>query len=344
MPKPDPVLKQPRQISPGSQIIQPFYRAGMRTELQKFGQAKKFRQLLLEEDPDIQEVDSVVDTYGLDLTVSQEKALSAIQILFDRTDYQGNIPGENRQISAWKFEGLIPRVSLTYSDYYEAYGLKKIRGQYQGHQAMEALQALKSLAETKKICYRRKSWTGEGKNRRQVSDIIRVTGPVITIIEGFTGLEDNEAEQVLSGQELPNKRQTKMIIEASPLLVDQIADFYLLKSTAFYSEIQALLPGKRIPRTVSLFISWLPTNNRQIVKISKIKLIHKLRQEYWIAQRKPAQLDKRLQEAFEIAKKLNYLLDYKEEVIGHKDSLLIFTLNPERCMRVKSKKIVEEEA
>lgn len=331
--------QQPRAITSDSLAIQPYFRGSMFAELQKFPNKEKTRQLILGE-TDIQELDNIVETYGLDLTVSEDRALHAIQVLLDRTDYQGNIPGEEIYSTAFKYQGFLPRLSITYAQYYEAYGIQRAKdNRYHGAQAEEALQALRSLTKTRIICYKRRRWEGKGKSKELKTDIIRVTLPLIQLTEGFVGLDEEEAAQVLAGQELPQKRQTRLVIEVSPLLVDQIDSFYLLKPTALHNEIKQLLGAKRISRAVSLFIEWLLTKNSRTVRIPRGDLAERLRLDYLIDQRHQERLDSRLQEAFQTAKGLGYLLDYQEEPTG----LLVFTLNPVRCKRIEQGRPEEEE-
>ena len=322
--------QQPRALE--DLTIRPHYRAGMHTELQKFGQKDETIQLMLGEDTSLQDMREV-EVFGLDLSVSEDKALSAIQILLDQTDYQGNSTGEQIQSTAYQYTGFVPKLSMTFSEYYEAYGLTKIKDQYKGHQAQEALLALRSLAETRSIYYKRRRRVGKGKGSRLVYDVIRVHKPLISFMEGYKDLEEDEAQQVIAGQDLPQKRQTKLVIEVSPLLVDQIDSFFLLKPKALHTEIQSLLPGRRISRTISLFIEWLLTLDKQSMRISKSTLATKLRLDSLIRQRKTSLMDKRIQEALQVAKELEYLLDYKEEPIG----LLVFTLNSKKCQRISIK-------
>lgn len=332
------IKDKPRSItSTDDQIVRPYYRAGLYAELQKFSPSDDMRQLILGEEP---ETDISLERYGLDLTVSQMKALSAIQILLDRTDYKGNLPGDIVQDSGFKYEGLLPKLSMTFTEYYEAYGLTKIRGQYQGRQATEALQALQSLAEdTWKLCYKVKRRKGKGKNSKLVYDVVRITTPLIILLEGYYDLKEEEADQIMSGQSLPLKRRSKLAIEVSPLLVDQIDSFYLLKPTALYKEIQLLQPGKR-PSTINIdFIDWLLTKNYQTVKINKSTLTDRIRPLKKLKERRrSSELELKLQEALQTAKDLGYLLDFREEATG----LLVMTLNPERCKKVKPKTEEEE--
>ncbi len=86
-----PQNRQPRGISPDL-TTQTTYRAGLYAEQQKFGNTKN-RQLLLFEAGREVDAQERPEVYGLDLTVSEDKALSALQLLLHRTDYKGNVPG-----------------------------------------------------------------------------------------------------------------------------------------------------------------------------------------------------------------------------------------------------------
>lgn len=321
------LIRQPRAItSTDIQIYKPDFRASMHTELQKFG--KPGSQPLLGED-----IENTVKTYGLNFSETEDKALHAIQKLLDRSNYQGNEPGEQIQSASFKFSGYLPTLSMTYSEYFEAYGLRPARdGRYHGAQAQEALKGLKSLANSRYMSYRRlKGYNKEGK---PLYDVIRATRPLIEILEGFESLEEEEASQVEAGLELPEKRNTRIAIQASPILVDQIDTFFLLKPSGLHAEIQALHPGKRYPRAISLFIEWLLTIDKPSMHPGKRTLAEILRLDSLIKERKWALIDKRIQEALSVAKELGYLLDYEETATG----LLNMRLNPERCRRIESKR------
>ena len=309
---------QPRAL--GGAPEQPYFKASMNTELQKFGKSDT-GQLMFGEDTQSREI----EVYGLDLSVSQDKALHAIQVLLAKSEFKGNIPGDKVESLEYHYSGLLPRLSMTYSDYFEAYGLG---GQYNGRQYQEALQSLKSMAETRTISYKKTIRDPKGKKPDRY-DIVRVHKPLVSFIEGFKDLEQDEASRILDGLDLPQKRQTKLVIELSPLLVDQIETFYLLKPEALHNEIKQLKPGRKAPRAVSLFIEWLLTKNSREVKISKDNLAVVLRIDHMHRNR----VESKLREAFKTAKDLEYLTDYREEPIG----LMVFTLNLERCKRVKPK-------
>lgn len=325
--------EQPRAISSELAVQPATIRAGMYAELQKFGDWKGARQMLLSETmgADLAQ-DSAIQVTGLDLSVSELKALHAIQILFDRTGYNGNVPGREVDLwDSWKWRGTLPSISITYSEYYEAYpGLQRqADGRYRGLQAEEALRALESLTEPRRVVYERKRWEGPKGKRRQVSDIIVRKTSLFSLWKGYKDLEQDEAAQVRAGQGV-SQRVTRLVIEAGPLLMDGIEDFYLLKPSSLYEEIKEILGSKRHSPAVPLFIEWLLTLNIPQIPIGKEKLAYKLRLDYLIEQRKRSLLDKRLQEAIDTALKMRVLLDYEEDALG----VYRFTLNPECCSRL----------
>ena len=337
-----PKEQLPRALSPDLALQPTTYRAGLYVELQKFGDNKGDRQMLLSEAMAGGELaqDSSIEVTGLDFSVSEDKAFSALQILLDRTDYQGNIPGKKASSPSYKWEGTLPRLSLTYSEYFEAYGLqRKGDGSYYGRQADEALEALDSLTQSRRIVYRRRVWKEEGKKRRQVSDIIVHKGPVITTTAGYRELDEQEASEIVAGQDKP-QRVTRLEIDFSPLLIDGLEEgFWLLKPTTLHQEIKALLGKRRVSRAVSLFLEWLLTLSLPKISIARDKLATKLRLDYLIEQRKQARIDERIEEAIKTALELGFLSDSQQDAFG----VLHFTLNPERMGRPPKWKLEEGE-
>ncbi len=319
--------KKPRYLPSSLPAPGPSYKAGGYAELQKFGKGSEVKQLLLSEPEASEPVD--LEVAGLDFTVSEDKAFSALQILLDSTNYQGNEQGQETYSSRFKGSYMLPRLSFTYSEYFEAYGLKKYGGRYQGAVAKEALEALRSLAEKHRtIAYKRGRY--EGKARKKVYDIIRYKGPLIEIVEGYQGLNEEEASQVMAGVDMPG-RVTRLAVQFGPLIVDTIETFYLIKPVGLHKEIEDLLGGKRYSPAVSLFLSWLLMRNTKTFRIRKEELARVLRLDYLLEQRKPAMLQKRLEECCETARALGYLLDYQEDDFG---KILILKLNPLRCRRI----------
>lgn len=326
-------IKQPTSINNKSKYLpeDKFYRASMHTELQKFKDSKKVRQLTLGELGDTEEAESIMEIHGLeDFTLSQDKALSALQILLDKTNYKGNVPDrETISSSVYKGNFIIPGLIITPDEYLHAYGLKKTKrgGEYNSNERQEAMKALDSLTEHRRICYQRKRFKG----KKPVHDLIVEQVSLIKITKSYTGLTEQEASDVIQGKE--KKRASKLLIEFTPLLVDQIDSFYLLKPIGMHREIQEIIGKRRGSMSLSLFISWLLTKNRTEVRITVDHLAERLSLDYLIQNRHKKKLDEKLQECYQVAMKLGYLLDYKESF-----DTMIFTLNPEKCKRIKPAK------
>lgn len=317
--------QQPRLVEPAIGGEPKLYKAGLRAELQKFGRKKDLQRWL----PfmDIQPGAEKMEATGLDLTERQAKALHAIQLLLDKTDYHGNRPGEEVKSEGFDWRGTIPRLAVSYAEYFEAYGLNRgAGGSYSRHQKQEALEALHSLTEPRWICYQRTKWKGKEK----LYDVIRTRAPVIKIMEGWKDLTEEERQEVEAGGDVPGKRARGFIIEASPLLMDGIQTFYTLKPASLHREIQQLHGGKPYPRAESLFLDYLLTKNKQTVTVSLATLAERLRLDKYVRQRKRARVAAIIQNCLETAKQLRYLLDFREEP----GELFVLTLNPERCKRI----------
>ena len=321
---------QPRGITAPPGGVQPYFRASRHVEEQKFKIATKSRQLLLGEDADSLNISS----YGLDLTENQDKALHAIQKLLADTDYLGNLPGENRTSTEFKWTGYMPTLSFTPTEYFDAYpGLERAGdGRYHGSQVKSAIEALKSFLDMKySFSYNRPVFEKGKKSYKAV----RAVGTLINQIgESFSDLTEEELEDEKAGKGLPESRMTRISITPSPILLAGIRDgWYLLKPVHLHAEVQALYPGRKYPPEVRLFLEWLLTLNKREMSISRINLAYKLSMNTLIQNRKQSLIDKKISEALEVALKLEYLLSYEIQPTGRID----MKLNPERIKRIKSR-------
>lgn len=327
--------EQPRAVSPGEQAIQPYFRASGHTEQQKFKIATGSRQLILGEETGGLEAIS----YGLDLTESQDRALHAIQKLLADTNYQGDgqIPFNSADFKI--YNSYLPYLSMSYSDYYQAYGLESAGdGKYHGASVKQSIEALESLTEMRWLRYKKLSGKYDEKGK-PLFDLITVKKPLIQLqfIENYHDLTEEDIEKVLTGQELPEDRQagriTRILLVPSPILIDEMDRFHLLKPSGLHNEIKALYSGRRISRYNSLFIEFLLLSDIFVMKIGRDTLARNLNMDKLIEDRQKGRIDKIIQEVLKTAKELDFLLDYQEEPTG----LLILRLNPERCSRVKAR-------
>jgi hypothetical protein len=307
----------------------------MHAELQKFGRDREgTRQLALLtgiEEPEV--AGAVAEVTGLALSVAEDRALSAIQILLDRTGYRGNVPGPGEERSeAFSWKGTLPRLAFSWEDYHQAYGLQPDRqGQYRGKAALEARAALESLAEPRRITYRRPRFVGHGKGRKKVFDVIVAHKPLVEITKGYKGLTGPEADAVAAGAGRPS-RVTRLLVEVSPLLLDQLDTFHLLKPEGLHQEIERLLGGKRYSEVIPRFLNYLLTKNSPVVRVDEKTLLQRLRLDHLVApkHRQGSRVRQRLEECCKVALGLGYLTRPAEK----RASVYLFHLDPGRCSRV----------
>lgn len=329
--------EQPRAISStDTQAVQDYFRASMHTEQQKFNIGDKSRQLILGED--IGSLEAI--SYGLELTESQERALDAIQKLLDATNYMGDgqIPFNSADFKI--YNSFLPYLSMSWTDYYQTYGLEPAGdGNYHGAQVKQAREALESLTEMFWMSYKKLSGNFDKQSGKPLYDLITVKKPLIQLqyLDSYHDITEEDIQKILSGQKLTeakeNRRITRLLLLPSPILIDEIESFYLLKPARLHEEIKALFPGKRIKKYNWLLIKLLLMVDIAVWKIGKETLAKQLNMDSWIESRQKARIDESIQEALETAKELDFLLDYEEEPTG----LLILRLNPERCSRVRAK-------
>ncbi len=334
------MARKPKPQQPGALTPQPaggeLYKASLHGERQKLGRSREeVHQLVLSEPPP--EPAELLNS-GLDFTVSEDRAYTALQKLLDRTGYQGNLEPVEVRSSGYQRDYRLPTQEFTPSEYFEAYGLKQHKGRYQGKQREEALEALKSLArKPRTILYKRTRWQGKGQSRKKVYDYIRHTAPILELMEDIRGVEEEEAARLEAGEDLPG-RVTRLAVRPGPLFVDDIEGYFLLKPASLHREIEDHFDSKRYSPSVLRFISWLLMWNRTPVQIHRENLAERLRLKNLLEQRKPSQLKRQLQECIDVAQALDFLLEYKEDAFG----VFTFKLNPKRNKRLGQKE--EEEA
>lgn len=306
-----------------------LYKAGMHLEQQKFKNVRQARQLLLSEaNIKENELEREIEVTGLDLSVGEDRALSALQILLDRSDYKGNLPSKDITSKQWETLKTTPAQSFTWTEYYEAYGLKKRGNQYRGQDVTNAKKDLETLAtKARRLVYKRRRWD---KNKK-VYDLVVWKGTLIQVLEGYEGLNTHEASQVEAGQTV-KARKHKIAVVFNPIFIDGILDYFLLKPVDLHKEIKEITGKKASPATIR-FICYLLTLDVSPLPISREKLIERLRLDYLLKERHKSRVEKILLESYDIAQKTGYLLGYDQDGFG----LLHFQLNPDKCLRLKKK-------
>lgn len=348
-------LPTPKMISVNT--TNKLIKTSLHTELQKFGKKPKKNQSSLFDllDPIDEETKKDITGYqinvvGIENTQAQNQALFAIQKLLDQTGYKGNIKGKQLSTddNSFKFNGNLPFLKFTFSDYLEAYGVTKRktpRGkmEYNSNERAESLKALTELSQKKYIFYyARKYW----KDGKELFDVIKTVRPIFNIIEGYEAIENSEINIMNTGEtsESLNEKLKIIAIEPCPILVDQIDTYFVLKPANCYEEIK-LLVGKT-SKYVPLFIDFLRAevakreiNSRGndidwLLELNYETLAHKLRMEGFIKAKQTKRIRETLDKCYTIASQLGYLLDYKT-INGSNLEIERLSLNPDKFKRVK---------
>lgn len=258
---------------------------------------------------------------GLSLSLTENKALFALQKLLDKTNYKGNIDGRvATPENTFHYSGFLPRVQFTPAEYLDAYGLKRNtsgRGyqEFNSNERSEAMKALRSLADKKfKIIYERKRWD---EKKKMVTDVIITESSLIQIVWGLIGLDAEEKKKWDEGRfsETELMDRSTIAVEFAPILVDQIEGYFLLIPASFYEDIKAQVPAAKYSQYIPLFLEWLilqaeiqrRAKTGWKIEINYKKLAEKLGMGKLIRQRKNKEIRANLEECYDIAIKLGYI-------------------------------------
>lgn len=318
------------------------YRASMDLERNKYPISRDSRaaiQLRIGEDvlEDLSGKD--LEISGLrDLTVSQSKAVSAIQILLDRTRFEGHTEG----YQSWTdyYRGKLPELVITPSEYFEAYGLERradTDGRYGGKAREEALEALRSLTKERTLVYSKQTKTATGKTRYNA---VRIRTPLIMLADmsAYKEINAQQLENIESGEGTVKPKSRKLIITVSAPFVNMIDTFYLLKPTDMYKRIEDYYvrmygKKKRFSPTVVKMIEYLLKTDKQELSPGLETMAGILNISYLLDTRQKKRAEALIEEALTVALACKYLLTWRVDQFGN----YCLTLNPEECKRVKSK-------
>ncbi len=275
--------------------------------------------------------EETVKVLGLkDLTESGYRALEALKLLLAKTDFKGNSKATISFSNVIKQSVTNPVLALTKTEYFEAYGLKRDSdGAFTGQENLQtALRGLKELTVTRQfIVNRRRIVNGQG-----VNDCFIYDKPLISILEGYTGISDRERELLEAGETI--EKESRLLIELAWIFTFNAEDFFLLRRTNKTDMIRELA-GKnvRMRFKLSRLTAYLEACSFHEHDLTVNRLAEIADMTYLIEQRKPTQLKKALDELLDFAKDGNWLTDWS---FRSERKVYTLTLNPELCHRVKA--------
>jgi len=193
---------------------------------------------------------------GVDLSLSESRALFAIQKMLAKTNYEGNAEPIELQAhqSSFNYTGRLPRITFTPAQFLEAYGLEKrktSRGymEYSNSERTAALGALQNLSiRIFKIVYKRKTFI---KGEAIKIDRIETVAPLIRILTGYFGLTAEEDKNLDNGVAINVDNKLVIGVEVCPVIVDQIDSYFILLDPHLHTRTK----GKS--KYVELFMKWI---------------------------------------------------------------------------------------
>ena len=313
-----------------------YHKEGMHLMLQKFQKSERQVQALLGEcDAHCLSARSDIEVSGFDFNSHQHRALTALNLLLDRTDFKGNIaPTPDKFHLSFRFRGPLPNLKMEYPEYFEAYGLSRTaRRAFHGKGAQDALEALRSLSDPWTIAYAKKN--GAKRNGQLLNDVVVTRKPLIGITKFYRDVPETEVEKLRANKQL-DVRVTNIVVDFSPLWVDGIGAYYLQKPVTLYKEIRQLHHGRRFSEAIYAFCDWLLTLDISSPKINELNLEHKLWLDRHRKQGHTGRSRKILDDAYETARQVGLLKSYGHGDFGHGDfGLLKLELNPQICRRIR---------
>jgi len=341
-----------------AQAAAPLVISSIHVEAQKLGKKPPLKQIELPFDglrEGIQEeaTKQSISVIGIDISEAQSQALHAIQALLTRTNYMGNIPGEEMKGGGFgfNFTGYLPALEFTPAEYLEAYGLEKIqtgrgKAEYGGRERAQALGALVELA-TKPFLfvYKRKYWLEnppKGETAGPRVDRKEVIDTLIKIMRGWKALTGKEDEALDAGRntEATNKKIGSIAIRPAPILVEDIKSYFILKDAFYAREIRALMP--HASKYTTRFVDWLMLKAEYkrrareplVIEESLERIAWELRMGAYIKTRQFKRIRQILTNSYKIAQELGYLLSFST-IQGATKELERLELNPEKFNRVR---------
>jgi len=328
--------KPPETVSPTATITDSgSYKVPMHLDFQSFiseKSLKKSEQIELFSNYEARESEIKI---GLShLSDAGFSALEAFKKLIARYAFVGNRETEETLSNTFG-RTRYPRIEMSKSEYYDAYGIERdSRGWFGGAKVLQTAQkGLLELTETQHLLITRKRWIEKGNSREEVTDILKIHSPLITVIEGYEGLTSQEADKVEAGQEIA--KNSFLVIELSPVFTLDSDNYYLVRRLNKDKVIKSLA-GRSTKTYHQLFelTNYFEQREMETLQIGIKRLAEITGLEYYIEQRHTTKLINRLKTLMRLVTdgEPKWLLYW-----SYANKKFTLELNPELCSRVKKK-------
>lgn len=291
--------------------------------------------------------DFSIKVIGIDITLTENQAIHAIMKILNKKN--NSLSQYNVKAKSFKYDGFIPKIEFSPSEYLENFGIKRHKNKegfdvYSQKGREIAYDALVSLSKKNfYVHYVRTYWIEEKRKKKEKRyDVIRVVTPLIYIKEGWELLTEKEFQALTTDNTSKvSKKRTKLAILPSPLLIDQIDTYFVMKPENYIDELKQCA-GKKISnftvKLCDLFFVEVAQNVKKnynwIFKRNYLTLAKNLWMDPYIKKRQWKRIRKIITESYEILKKAGYILDYEINIEGKTKKLDIIKLNSEKFYTV----------
>ena len=303
-----------------------YVHCGAHLERQKIGRSSKENMEIINEFSDNKMIFNEIkkSNVGLDLTVLQDRAITAVQSLLDQTNYKGNMPSSFMDSSILGVSFDLPVLNFTPSEFYKAFSLKKHKkGKYEkyySNECKQAITALRSLYEKKFVYYYKRESFDDGT-------------PETSYAKYYSNLFIETLEVGNDGEE-DNKRIKSITLTLSPIFIDQVQKYHTAKPRGYFNEIKAISPkaSKFIYRFMDIVLFQGRNNKSGIVRLKENTLGYQLRMNKYIDNKKLSELRKIITKCLEMAENINFISSWTYE-----NKLIEIKINYDRVVKVKAK-------
>ncbi|MDB2613913.1 hypothetical protein N9Y92_01990 [Chlamydiales bacterium] len=265
------------------------------------------------------QVDSDIDRFGIDLTDLESQIMEAILGEFSRTNYEGNIDGENVEDVAEKYSGSlpetykylskVPKIRVNQNEILNQAGVNRASV----GERVRAIEAINRLG-TKQFCfyYDRLAFNKSGQPEKNKDGSWRKEEvyAVDTIFKIKKVIDDRT--KVLKYLE----------VTPSPIFLDQRENYFMFVPYNWREEVKGLVGEKKASSFTFRFLYFLryqyelkrrskSQNPPYVIKWSPEEVAGAIKMSKTTIVRNKKRMHSTLQEVYEVGKRLGYLNSYK---------------------------------
>lgn len=299
-------------------------------------------------DVHMEQVDYAVSAPGIHLSPPENKLISAlIKLLNDKSEtydveskkyFKGNYfpptPSKVRNYGGTGEDVQTPVIRVKPSELYKAYLDDK---NYSGAEIQTVKNLIESLAKKNHmIFYERKRKIVNNKGQKETrTDVIKDFQPLFRVLFYTPDLTDEELANYKknSRENVSFEQKGEYILALNPILVDQIDQKYVEYPRDIEKQTSEAAGGPRKVTEADIALrDWILrelSNNRTVFQVNEDKLAYMLKLHAYIQHRRKKMIQKKIDHAIEVCKKLG-ILDKVEAETGSKGQMkfIFYLSNP----------------